>query len=190
MRISCTPRIFPVLLAVTLLVGCLAAMPARAADDTAQFMRQQLEQLHFGEQKQIGAEPIYTAGLLLDLYRKNQFQLLWTSKDTVNQLRGAIIASAEEGLIPDDYHLQAINRIDKEITPSASPSSLVEYDIILSDALLLLGQHKRYGKVDPAARGINQIVEHWLTWQDDYERTARTENAWNAHNLERMRAVL
>ena len=46
------------------------------------------------------------------------------------------------------------------------------------------------GKVDPAARGINQIVEHWLTWQDDYERTARTENAWNAHNLERMRAVL
>ena len=151
MRICCTPRIFPVLLAVTLLVGCLAAMPARAADDTAQFMRQQLEQLHFGEQKQIGAEPIYTAGLLLDLYRKNQFQLLWTSKDTVNQLRGAIIASAEEGLIPDDYHLQAINRIDKEITPSASPSSLVEYDIILSDSLLLLGQHKRYGKVDPAA---------------------------------------
>jgi sugar phosphate isomerase/epimerase len=42
-------------------------------------------------------------------------------------------------------------------------------------------------KVDPAARGINQVVEHWLTWQGDYERTARVENAWNAGNLERMR---
>ncbi|GHU30505.1 sugar phosphate isomerase [Betaproteobacteria bacterium] len=43
------------------------------------------------------------------------------------------------------------------------------------------------GKVDPEARGINQVVEHWLTWQDDYEKTARIENEWNAHNLERMR---
>jgi sugar phosphate isomerase/epimerase len=42
-------------------------------------------------------------------------------------------------------------------------------------------------KVDPQARGINQVIEHWLTWQDDYEKTARIENEWNAHNLERMR---
>ncbi|MDR0441110.1 MAG: sugar phosphate isomerase/epimerase [Candidatus Accumulibacter sp.] len=42
-------------------------------------------------------------------------------------------------------------------------------------------------KVDPAARGINQVIEHWLTWQGDYERSARAENAWNVHNLERMR---
>lgn len=42
-------------------------------------------------------------------------------------------------------------------------------------------------KVDPEARGINQVVEHWLTWQDDYEKTSRIENAWNAHNLARMR---
>jgi sugar phosphate isomerase/epimerase len=42
-------------------------------------------------------------------------------------------------------------------------------------------------KVDPEARGINQVVEHWLTWQDDYEKTARIENEWNVRNLERMR---
>jgi sugar phosphate isomerase/epimerase len=45
-------------------------------------------------------------------------------------------------------------------------------------------------KVDPAARGINQVIEHWLTWQGDYERTARAENAWNARNLERMRGAI
>lgn len=42
-------------------------------------------------------------------------------------------------------------------------------------------------KVDPEARGINQVVEHWLTWQEDYATTVRLENAWNAHNLARMR---
>jgi len=42
-------------------------------------------------------------------------------------------------------------------------------------------------KVNPEARGINQVVEHWLTWQDDYEKTSRIENEWNARNLARMR---
>ncbi len=41
-------------------------------------------------------------------------------------------------------------------------------------------------KVKPESRGINQVVEHWLTWQDDYETTSRIENEWNAHNLARM----
>lgn len=42
-------------------------------------------------------------------------------------------------------------------------------------------------KVNPEARGINQVVEHWLTWQDDYEKTRSIENEWNARNLARMR---
>ncbi len=42
-------------------------------------------------------------------------------------------------------------------------------------------------KVNPEARGINRIVEHWLTWQDDYAKTRHLENEWNAHNLARMR---
>ena len=44
-------------------------------------------------------------------------------------------------------------------------------------------------KVEPEARGINQIVEHWLTWRDGFEETRRLENAWNAHNLARMRGA-
>lgn len=151
MRVSFTVRITLFLLALSLAAGLPAAMPAKATDDAVSLlMRQQVEQLHFGEQKLLGTASIYTAGLLLELYRKNQFQLLWTNKDTINQLRSAIIASAEEGLIPDDYHLQAINRLSKEMDQTVSTATQVEYDIILADALLLLGQHKRFGKVDPA----------------------------------------
>ena len=38
-------------------------------------------------------------------------------------------------------------------------------------------------KVDPEARGINRVVEHWLTWQDNFAETQRIENLWNVNNL-------
>ncbi|GAA3968670.1 TIM barrel protein [Streptomyces marokkonensis] len=36
----------------------------------------------------------------------------------------------------------------------------------------------------PGDRGINQIVEHWLPWQDEgYEATARLEHQWTQHSI-------
>ncbi len=37
--------------------------------------------------------------------------------------------------------------------------------------------------VRPDERGVNQIVEHWLPWQGDYEKTAHTEDRWTRHSL-------
>lgn len=37
--------------------------------------------------------------------------------------------------------------------------------------------------VKPLERNINVIVEHWLTWRDDIEKTTRIENEWNEHNI-------
>ena len=133
-----------ILLVITIL---LAPFTAIAEDTGSLFIQQRLEQLYFEEQDKIGQERIYAASYLLDLYRKNQFQLLWTSQDNISQLLAAIIASAEEGLIPDDYHLKAITLYGNELKETSSRAKLVEYDLLLSDALILLGQHKRYGKV-------------------------------------------
>jgi 3-oxoisoapionate decarboxylase len=44
-----------------------------------------------------------------------------------------------------------------------------------------------YETVRPAERGISQIVEHWLPWQDDEATTLRTEQEWTAHSLATMR---
>jgi 3-oxoisoapionate decarboxylase len=44
-----------------------------------------------------------------------------------------------------------------------------------------------YEKVRPAERGISQIVEHWLPWQDDEATTIRTEREWTAHSLATIR---
>ena len=44
-------------------------------------------------------------------------------------------------------------------------------------------------KVSPDTRGINRVLEHWLTWRDDFEQTRETENNWNTANLAYMRRI-
>ncbi|MCS3444160.1 sugar phosphate isomerase/epimerase family protein [Microbacterium phyllosphaerae] len=41
--------------------------------------------------------------------------------------------------------------------------------------------------VAPRERGINEIVEHWLPWQDDAETTIRTEREWTRITLDYLR---
>ncbi|WP_214110499.1 sugar phosphate isomerase/epimerase family protein [Acrocarpospora catenulata] len=42
--------------------------------------------------------------------------------------------------------------------------------------------------VDPAGRGINQVIEHWLPWQGDSPGTCALENRWTAANLNTLRS--
>jgi hypothetical protein len=42
--------------------------------------------------------------------------------------------------------------------------------------------------VDPDARGINEIVEHWLPWQGDPDTTVATEVAWTDTALHYLRS--
>ena len=116
-----------------------------------QLVQQLLEQLSFEVGGNINKEPVYAPSYLLDLYRKNQFGLLWGNQDSIAQLMGAIAACAEEGLTPGDYHLQALTHYSNELREhEGTLTRRAEYDVLLSDALILLGQHKQHGKVDPA----------------------------------------
>lgn len=47
----------------------------------------------------------------------------------------------------------------------------------------LLRYDEIYQQIEPQARGINQIIEHWLPWQGDGESSCRAEAAWTAHNI-------
>lgn len=44
--------------------------------------------------------------------------------------------------------------------------------------------------VRPRERGINEIVEHWLSWQGDAETTVRTERDWTRTTVEYLRSTL
>ncbi|MBK1785263.1 sugar phosphate isomerase/epimerase family protein [Prauserella cavernicola] len=43
-------------------------------------------------------------------------------------------------------------------------------------------------RVRPGEKKINQIVEHWLPWQDDIETTCRLEDEWTRHSVEFLRS--
>ncbi len=43
-------------------------------------------------------------------------------------------------------------------------------------------------KIQPKERNINQIVEHWLPWQDSEEETIRLENQWTQKSLDFLRS--
>lgn len=121
--------------------------------ESAPPLQQRLEQLYFDEMQLVGAEPIYTMGPLLDIYRKNNFQPLWTDAHTILALGRAVIAAAEEGLIPADYHLASINAAlsdepDDDATQAVGPGRMLDRDILFTDALILLGEHILHGKVD------------------------------------------
>ncbi|MDN4609879.1 sugar phosphate isomerase/epimerase family protein [Arthrobacter burdickii] len=42
--------------------------------------------------------------------------------------------------------------------------------------------------VQPHQRNINQIVEHWLPWQDSEAETIRLENQWTQHSIHYLRS--
>lgn len=181
------PRVvpFPLWGWVLFLVLLLFVTPAAATEDLGQlFIQQRLEQLHFGEERKIGGETIYAAGLLFDIYRKNQFQPLWTDQDNIKQLLTAIAGSAEEGLIPDDYHLQAISRFAHELETAPSLAKQLEYDLLLSDALILLAQHKRHGKVNP------REVEERLNLDSPTPRPSLIDTFLNALRTTTVRKAL
>ncbi|MBT9606960.1 TIM barrel protein [Microbacterium sp.] len=43
--------------------------------------------------------------------------------------------------------------------------------------------------VKPRENGINEIVEHWLSWQGDAEATVRTEREWTRRTVEYLRST-
>ena len=43
--------------------------------------------------------------------------------------------------------------------------------------------------VRPRERGINEVVEHWLSWQGDAATTVRTEREWTRRTIEYLRST-
>ncbi|NLZ17759.1 MAG: L,D-transpeptidase family protein [Desulfobulbaceae bacterium] len=131
-------------LALLLLVPSLAL----AQIDPVSPLQQRLEHIYIDEPQQLGTEPLFTMGPLLDLYRKNDFQPLWSERGKIVSLHKAVMAAAEEGLDPADYHLDSITAALAETDETIGTEQPLDRDILFSDALILLGEHILHGKVD------------------------------------------
>jgi L,D-transpeptidase YcbB len=133
-----------------LLVLCLS--PAWGQTDHTQvILREKIEQLRLFETLKIGEASIVSTIVVPDFYERRAFRLAWEKRSSVDDLLRAIRDSEADGLDPQDYHLVTLERLRAALdaSPTPMPAMWADFDIVLTDALLRLGYHLMFGKVDP-----------------------------------------
>jgi murein L,D-transpeptidase YcbB/YkuD len=97
------------------------------------------------------AGALYAPELLLVLYADRDYAPLWIG-GRVDDARAAVADAAAHGLSDANYHRAAIEARRND----ASPDGQASLDLLISDALVLLGSHVRSGGVEPGSRVLRR----------------------------------
>ncbi len=136
-------------LAILLLVAGLAAFSAEPGVQEA--IRTEIEQLR--ETGRLSADGIEVASgeLLARLYENRNFEPAWTNAEKMDELIHLVESTAEDGLDPADYHLEALNRVRERLAAGQhfDATQRADIDIGMTDSLIRVVYHRRFGKVNP-----------------------------------------
>jgi murein L,D-transpeptidase YcbB/YkuD len=136
---------------VVLSLHCIA-LSAEAQDDAiGEVLRSRVEALRETGRLDVRGTRIASVIVLPDVYERRKFRPAWRDPRTVEQLVRAIADAAADGLDPRDYHQALLERLRGEVAASGQSDAvlLADYDLLLTDALVRLGYHLMFGKVDP-----------------------------------------
>ncbi len=152
---GCRPRagiaLFPLLL---MLLGSATAysqsMPGSSDMDAAAVaLQEQVDALIQPDAAQVRGARIAWAAWIHEFYAKRAFRPAWTNSHATSELLRAIEDSRLDGLDPDDYYLPLLRQLSIEATvPAASAGVRAQFDVLQTEALLRLGYHLSFGKVD------------------------------------------
>lgn len=136
----------------------------------------------------IRGDLVYSTFMLETFYKRRAFEPTWVLNDTrllqayylVDAIKGAYL----EGLTPDHYHLRTIKALLTEVQENVrnkspqDPEPLVDLDLLLTDAFLLLGCHFSAGCVNPVT-----IEAQWFTKRGRVDAAAVLEIALNENRV-------
>ncbi|MFZ5759420.1 MAG: L,D-transpeptidase family protein [Thermodesulfobacteriota bacterium] len=111
-------------------------------------------------------ECVYDRDALRDFYQARHFLPAWSinskigkaSRDLVDTIR----QSDSHGLVPEHYHLLAIETMLATLADAPSIEQLASLDLLLTDAFLVLGSHFFKGRINPAT-----IDPEWQVRRDN-----------------------
>jgi len=128
------------------------------ADEDREAIRFAVENLLQSGQMIIGDVDIAAGELLADFYERRDFAPAWTDSNKVVQLVQLIKATELDGLDPPDYHFDAVRDIELSLAAGrlTTPTDIADADLVLTDSLIRLGYHQRFGKVNPYS-----LDPHW-----------------------------
>ncbi len=131
----------------------LTLSPIVLADTDAErdAVRVEVENLLQSGRLSIGGVDIASGALLAEFYERRDYLPAWTDNKKVAELILAIRSTVKDGLDPSDYHLDDVLKVQTAIAAGElnTAAKSVNADLILTDSLIRLGYHQRFGKVNP-----------------------------------------
>jgi murein L,D-transpeptidase YcbB/YkuD len=149
-------------LSLLLLLLLALAKPAIAQDATdvdpiTQAITTEFDLLLQPEISSIQGAEVALIPQLHDFYSRRGFRPAWNNRQSVEQLLKAIADSEADGLDPNDYHAKVLQALAVETDRAdAAPTAHAQFDVLLTEALMRLGYHLTFGKVDPES-----LDPHW-----------------------------
>lgn len=139
-----------------LLLALAFAAPGHAADAASLFetIRAEIELLRASGRVSYSGIDVLEPDLVTGIYERNRFAPLWAEQQRVLALPAIIRSSYDEGLNPDDYHLERIERVLESLAAGRqlTDRGLAVFDLLLTDSLAALVLDLRFGKVDGGLR--------------------------------------
>ena len=127
----------------------ISARADEAADREA--IGAEIEQLRYSGRLSVGEVDVASGDLLAEVYERRGFKPAWPGIDRMEALMELVRATAADGLDPGDYHLADLERVHEMLVNGRelTAQERAALDIALTDSLIRLGYHQRFGKVNP-----------------------------------------
>jgi murein L,D-transpeptidase YcbB/YkuD len=145
------------------LVGCAGSV-GTAAISWSERASHELRARLRGEYMYIGGEGVEVASQLSAFYLHRSDHPAWCTPSgprvQADRLLQALLQAENDGLAPEEYHYSqikaALKAWRKPTGPRPGMATIVEIDLLLSNAFLRYGNHLQRGRIDP-----RRIHEHW-----------------------------
>ena len=136
-------------LVILLALLFISAQADEAADREAILV--EIEQLRYTGSLSVGEVDVASGELLAEVYERRGFEPAWSGIHRLVSLIELVRATAADGLDPEDYHLSDLERVHGMLINGRVLNSVerAALDIAMTDSLIRLGYHQRFGKVNP-----------------------------------------
>lgn len=151
--------IFLILVLFFSFTGRLQSQDMSLEERVREFLRQRIEASGHPPRIMVGEDQIYSSVVLPQFYLDRTYRPAWSDGNgplpIADSLLAAIRGADRDGLLPGDYHLEKIEEVLEIISDRKRANRplnhlrLVDLDLLLTDAFLVLGSHLLGGRVDP-----------------------------------------
>ncbi len=130
----------------------LAGFSAFAVEPGVQeAIRAEIEQLRETGQLTANGFEVASGELLARIYENRNFEPAWPGVEKMDELIRVVESTADDGLDPADYHLAALSRVRARLAAGErlDATEQAAMDMGMTDSLIRIGYHRRFGKVNP-----------------------------------------